>query len=417
MPIVRCPECGRVADGSLCFACGYEWSESSEPDQSQSASENAGPTAGSTLPDPQNEPSAPGVPTLHGARPLSDPIAEAGDVLSVVSAEGEPVDGASNQMGDPFADPGAPSGQDLFAVEVSPVAGEPIDPFAPPQAQTDAVDDPFGALNPAASNDPFAPPPSVSSSNQQMEDPLAALAPAIQTTPPAQPEPGFTSPSDTSPLNAGAAAQQFSGASSQAEPPSAGPGPVSDGPFPTNPSSGQPEEVSKTTQYQYDAKDIDVDSPPAQDVEVDPSFVRAFSSSFALEGFDTSTPNLSDGQPSDSAISLSESAPLPMAWQKGSVGAEQESSVEVELDTSTQGQVETVSVPDLPSGWQVDDVDFEDSEVQETNDSHIIEQTTPIQPNQIIASADDPLLPAEVDPERISSEGAAEQPENQPISD
>ena len=25
MPMVRCPQCGRVADGVNCFACGYEW--------------------------------------------------------------------------------------------------------------------------------------------------------------------------------------------------------------------------------------------------------------------------------------------------------------------------------------------------------------------------------------------------------
>jgi hypothetical protein len=28
MPLIRCPRCGRVADGSVCFACGHEWGDS-----------------------------------------------------------------------------------------------------------------------------------------------------------------------------------------------------------------------------------------------------------------------------------------------------------------------------------------------------------------------------------------------------
>lgn len=27
MPLVRCPKCGRVADGNICFACGHEWAD------------------------------------------------------------------------------------------------------------------------------------------------------------------------------------------------------------------------------------------------------------------------------------------------------------------------------------------------------------------------------------------------------
>ncbi|MFZ9887475.1 MAG: hypothetical protein ACO3JL_08230, partial [Myxococcota bacterium] len=27
MALVRCPQCGRVADGDGCLACGYEWSQ------------------------------------------------------------------------------------------------------------------------------------------------------------------------------------------------------------------------------------------------------------------------------------------------------------------------------------------------------------------------------------------------------
>ena len=27
MALVRCPSCGRVADGKSCFACGHEWTD------------------------------------------------------------------------------------------------------------------------------------------------------------------------------------------------------------------------------------------------------------------------------------------------------------------------------------------------------------------------------------------------------
>jgi cell division protein FtsN len=31
MPLARCPSCGRVADGTSCFACGHEWSAAEAP--------------------------------------------------------------------------------------------------------------------------------------------------------------------------------------------------------------------------------------------------------------------------------------------------------------------------------------------------------------------------------------------------
>jgi hypothetical protein len=45
MALVRCPSCGRVADGIMCFACGYEWSGSEPPS----------PASASPPPAPENE--------------------------------------------------------------------------------------------------------------------------------------------------------------------------------------------------------------------------------------------------------------------------------------------------------------------------------------------------------------------------
>jgi hypothetical protein len=130
MPLVRCPQCGRVADGRNCFACGYEW-------PSGGAVASTPPAAAPTAPQPPRT-----QPFASGAAPLTP----------------QPQQRGMTPLGTP-----APS--------TSPAG-------APPRGET-----PPPLRSPASTN-PFAANP---------KNPFQQLPPAV-TRPPGGSSPGFTAP-------------------------------------------------------------------------------------------------------------------------------------------------------------------------------------------------------------------------------
>jgi|GEM_PF-2439313 len=181
MALVRCPQCGRVAEPGICFACGHEWDDSA-PAPTPEAPVQAAPSP-EPAPAPPPEPVAPPAPEPAPAPALADAAVDMDvdmDVEMDVDMDVSIDDGPANPFGDAviappapapdaanlFAKPAAadpfaaPPPSDPFGAAPAPKPTEP-DPFGMPPAPAADVADPFGAAPAAApaEPDPFGAPP------------------------------------------------------------------------------------------------------------------------------------------------------------------------------------------------------------------------------------------------------------------
>jgi hypothetical protein len=160
MPMMRCPQCGRVADGKMCFACGYEW-----------------PAGGAQAPSvprtatPQVPPASP-APVAPSAPPTASPAA-------IPPAGARPASGSSAAIvAPPSARPAPPSPTSAPGSSpaiVSPLAAGPApSPFA----------------GPAAPPTTPSPSPAASRSSPAFAAPTPGFNPFTPTPPPQQSPPG-----------------------------------------------------------------------------------------------------------------------------------------------------------------------------------------------------------------------------------
>lgn len=171
MAMVRCPECGRVTDGTVCYACGYEWPAASEPAPPPSPPPAAAPPPPATPPPAAVAP-PPSTPPPTPPKPQPPPIEDIG-----LGFEMPPAPPASESPPNPFATPrpvtgafpgpSAAPGSNPFtsadgplagqtasapeipqATEAAPMAFDPFEgdslPSAPPPPPLDLESEPFG---------------------------------------------------------------------------------------------------------------------------------------------------------------------------------------------------------------------------------------------------------------------------------
>lgn len=190
MALVRCPSCGRVADGTVCFACGHEWSDAPAPAPAPAAVkppsvkfETASPTSF-----PVAAPIAPAVvapsppPFAPPALP-ADPISNSSDEIELdmeFDGEGLAVVGGSLVDGPPELS-SFPGGE-LPSFSLPPAFGGPPAPgsnsFAPPPAfgGTPAFGTP-GAFSEASPSRSFG--KATPSASQSFGPTIAATAPPV----------------------------------------------------------------------------------------------------------------------------------------------------------------------------------------------------------------------------------------------
>jgi hypothetical protein len=161
MAIVRCPQCGRVADGISCFACGYEWADDDEktvanpPAPSVDAAPAAPPTP---KPAPTPAASAPvSAASLAGEETVQDLEAPDIEELEAGIVAGTPAPSAGSPLPDAFSAPPPPA--------MASGTGETANPFA-------------SAAPASASGNPFAPPPSAEAGSSVPAAPSPAAADA-----------------------------------------------------------------------------------------------------------------------------------------------------------------------------------------------------------------------------------------------
>ncbi|MDP2344975.1 MAG: hypothetical protein Q8O67_28780 [Deltaproteobacteria bacterium] len=190
MALVRCPSCGRVADGKICFACGFEWPAASAAPAA--VPEPKAPSQAFKVAAPSSFPTA--------ARMQSQPPSEEVNLDVEIDTE-EPAPPAyvpAQAFGAPFAPP--------------PAAFAPAFPSAPAQAQqAGARVDPSAFPGPPAAAFPGPPaafpgPPAAFPSTPAggapafagFGSPPPAFGQQVQSSPPAFagfPPPAFPSPS------------------------------------------------------------------------------------------------------------------------------------------------------------------------------------------------------------------------------
>lgn len=151
MAIVRCPQCGRVADGVACFACGYEW----DGDGAGSAPEPS-PAAAAVAP-PASAPPTPGQ-----APREPTPAESAPDIEAIEEGLGD------GSAGSPLPDNFNPAPERSLDAAPNPVTGvNKPNPFAarppsedgsarPPSSDGMPGGNPFAAAGPNPGANPFA---------------------------------------------------------------------------------------------------------------------------------------------------------------------------------------------------------------------------------------------------------------------
>jgi hypothetical protein len=161
MAMVRCPQCGRVADGTLCFACGYTW-PAAEGGAPPAPSPPLAPPIGA-MPTPMPQKGPPLAPTPMARAPTPMPA----------TREPAPITGLSR----PF--PAAP-GPGAAAPSVPP------NPFAA------ATTNPFTQAASTGGPNPFRPSPSHAGPPPSGFNPFADAAPPPSPSPAQPPGPPRT---------------------------------------------------------------------------------------------------------------------------------------------------------------------------------------------------------------------------------
>lgn len=146
MALVRCPQCGRVADGINCFACGYEWEDDnasqapSDPDSTQAFTKEDPPPSEESAPVVIEEPAP--------ARTVTPPPITIPEVPSAVPSP-EPKSGVTQDLSDVLSDldlPKAPPvGSDSLDFDLEDVANamEASSTPAPEPTPAPAASDPL----------------------------------------------------------------------------------------------------------------------------------------------------------------------------------------------------------------------------------------------------------------------------------
>ncbi len=193
MPMVRCPECGRVADGTACFACGYEWPNAGAAPAGSSATSAAkapSPAAAPAPPAPRAPP-PPAAPDIEDIDLGLD--ADPGPSLSLLGGGDSPFVTPTP----PTPPPSSPSTSNPFAIP-RPVTGTFPNPGLAPDLSNlaaeveasppDRLDDDLlaGAFLSGASG-PAAPPAPAPGRAPAPPNPFATPAPG------ARPESSFAS--------------------------------------------------------------------------------------------------------------------------------------------------------------------------------------------------------------------------------
>lgn len=170
MPLVRCPQCGRVADGDGCLACGYEWSQKRPIAPSASASPASDDVLDEllALDGIDLQPAAPGGAFYDGAVESGGPetdvsLDDLDDWLGVGGAADEGVDEALEVSSAPLSPPAASAEPPPpFFAEQTPQA-----PWQPPYVDLGQTEETEVAREAAAATNP-APQP------KETEDPAQA---------------------------------------------------------------------------------------------------------------------------------------------------------------------------------------------------------------------------------------------------
>lgn len=153
MPMVRCPECGRVADGSTCYACGYEWPAGSSPAPAPQPPPTPPPTP---TPRIAATPPAPPAPQPPPTRPPPIEDIDAGFEMPPSPPPSSPTPSSPTQGPNPFASPRPVTG----TFPNPGTAPAPANPYHTPPS-TAGVSNPFGTglhtepSAPSAAANPF----------------------------------------------------------------------------------------------------------------------------------------------------------------------------------------------------------------------------------------------------------------------